>query len=69
MGWDNLKIKKRFDLFEGIEAIPDYYFVHSYHLHCDEKYVVASCNYGYEFPAVIQKGNILFTYGKLLLVL
>ena len=59
MGWDNIMIKKRSDLFKGIEANPDYYFVHSYHLDCDDSYVVASCDYGYEFPAVIQKENIL----------
>ena len=59
MGWNNIIIKKNLGLFKGIESNPDYYFVHSYHLECDESFVVASCNYGYEFPAVIEKDNIL----------
>lgn len=59
MGWDNVKIKSHHDLFKGIEENPDFYFVHSYHVNCDEKYVVASCDYGYEFTAAIQKDNIV----------
>ena len=59
MGWDNIQIKKRSDLFKGIEQNPDFYFVHSYHVDCDEEYVVASCNYGYEFTAAIQKDNVV----------
>jgi imidazole glycerol-phosphate synthase subunit HisH len=59
MGWDNIQIKKRSDLFKGIEQNPDFYFVHSYHVDCEEEYVVASCNYGYEFPVAIQKDNVV----------
>ena len=59
MGWDNIKVKKRDDLFEGIEQSPDFYFVHSYHVNCDEQYVIASCDYGYEFTAAIEKDNIV----------
>ena len=59
MGWNNIKVKKREDLFKGIEQDPNFYFVHSYHVNCDENYVIASCDYGYEFPAAIQKDNIV----------
>jgi len=59
MGWDNIKVKNRNDLFEGIEQDPDFYFVHSYHVNCDKQYVIASCDYGYEFTAAIQKDNIV----------
>ena len=59
MGWNNIKIKKQSDLFKGIENDSDFYFVHSYHVNCDEQYVIASCDYGYEFAAVIKKDNIV----------
>ena len=59
MGWNNIKVKNRNDLFEGIEQDPDFYFVHSYHVNCDEEYVIASCDYGYEFTAALQKDNIV----------
>ena len=59
MGWDNIKVKNRNDLFEGIEQDPDFYFVHSFHVNCDEEYVIASCDYGYEFTAALQKDNIV----------
>jgi len=59
MGWDNIKVKNQHDLFEGIEQDPDFYFVHSYHVNCDKQYEIASCDYGYEFTAAIQKDNIV----------
>ncbi|MDR3178325.1 MAG: imidazole glycerol phosphate synthase subunit HisH, partial [Campylobacteraceae bacterium] len=34
------------------------YFVHSYHAVCDKKYIIASTNYGYDFPSIVQKGSI-----------
>ena len=34
------------------------YFSHSYVLRCDPKYVVAECDYGGLFPAIVKKDNI-----------
>tara|TARA_B100000767_G_C19564397_1_gene450474 strand:- start:131 stop:772 length:642 start_codon:yes stop_codon:yes gene_type:complete len=59
MGWNNIKVKNQNDLFEGIEQDSNFYFVHSYHVNCDQSYVIATCNYGYEFTAAIQKDNIV----------
>lgn len=59
MGWDNIKVKQRKELFKGIEEDPDFYFVHSYHVNCDDEYVVATCDYGYEFNAAVAKDNIV----------
>jgi imidazole glycerol-phosphate synthase subunit HisH len=58
MGWNNIQIKKRDYLFECIEERPDFYFVHSYHVNCDEEYVIASCCYNHDFVAAIGEGNI-----------
>lgn len=35
-----------------------YYFVHSYHVVCDERYSIAKCNYGYNFTCAVRKDNI-----------
>jgi len=60
MGWNTVMIKKKNVLFKGMENTENrFYFVHSFHMILDcENSVVATSNYGYEFPAVIQKDNI-----------
>ena len=34
------------------------YFVHSYHVECDEKYAIGKTIYGYEFVSAVNKDNI-----------
>lgn len=58
MGWNNISIKKESSLLASIENGEDFYFVHSYHVICDSKYVIANCSYGHDFTAIIQKDNI-----------
>ena len=36
-----------------------FYFSHSYHVTCHEKIIVAQTNYGYNFPSIIAKDNII----------
>jgi len=58
MGWNSVNIKKESKLFKGL-INPEFYFVHSYHLVCnDEKDILATTNYGYDFISSIQKNNI-----------
>jgi glutamine amidotransferase len=60
MGWNNIIIKKKDNLFNGLEEESKFYFVHSYHLVCEkEEDVLATTNYGYDFPSVVKKNNIL----------
>lgn len=63
MGWNSLMIKKRPPLLEGMEKGSFVYFVHSYHMETDEKFKVALCNYGIDFPAIIanEGGNVVGT--------
>lgn len=63
MGWNSLVIRKSIPLLKGIKDGSFVYFVHSYHVSTDEKYEVAICNYGVEFPAVIasEAGNVVGT--------
>ena len=61
MGWNTAQIKKENKLFDfSIEEL--YYFVHSYHITCNDKNdILASTTYGYEFTSGIQKDNVYGT--------
>lgn len=58
IGWNNVEIKLKDPLFEGIDDNTDFYFVHSYVLKCDENIVSSICIHGYRFVASIHKDNI-----------
>lgn len=61
MGWNDLKIKNRCPILEGIGA--DYmYFVHSYYVQPkDDRIIAATVDYGVEVPAVICHKNVFAT--------
>ena len=60
MGWNNIDIKKQDNLFNNMPKDPRFYFVHSYYFNCSNaENVLATTNYGYEFPSIIKKGNII----------
>ncbi len=62
VGWNNTAIKKDCFLFKGFVQDPVFYFVHSYHMVCDsDDIIAATCNYGKDFAAAVQKGNIFAT--------
>ena len=58
VGWNDIKVLKKAPLFERNRNSCNFYFDHSYHFQCDEKYIAATCDYGMEFVAAIQKDNI-----------
>jgi glutamine amidotransferase len=57
MGWNKMFFTKNTPLFEKLDN-PYLYFVHSYHVVCDEKYVIGKTVYGYEFVSAVNKDNI-----------
>lgn len=60
MGWNEVKLMKKSKLFEDIPEDPRFYFVHSYHIHCNEPSdIMLSTEYGYEITAAIENENIL----------
>jgi glutamine amidotransferase len=60
MGWNNINIKKQDKLFENMPIDSGFYFVHSYYFDCNDKNnVLATTNYGYDFPSIIRKENII----------
>ena len=59
MGWNQLNIRRESDLLDGLGEENYVYFVHSYY--CapqNQDAVVASVDYGVEFAAFVQRGNI-----------
>lgn len=60
MGWDIVRFERKSPLLDGIEGTQRYYFVHSYHVVCDDsENRLMTCDYGYEFVAAVVKDNIL----------
>ena len=57
MGWNKMFFKKNVLLFEGLED-PYLYFVHSFHVVCDDKYAIGKTIYGYEFVSAVNKDNV-----------
>lgn len=56
MGWNKLFTKSN-KLFDGLDN-PYLYFVHSYHVVCDEEVSIGKTIYGYEFTSSVNKENI-----------
>lgn len=62
MGWNEISPKSTALLYGKSDAKRVMYFVHSYHLICeDEQDVSATVEYGVRFTASIEKGNIFAT--------
>lgn len=59
MGWNKLFTKQNHALFKGLESSFYLYFVHSFHAVCDEKYVIGSSEYGYNFVSAVANENVL----------
>jgi imidazole glycerol-phosphate synthase subunit HisH len=58
MGWNTVHPKKAGPLLEKLDA-PRFYFVHSYHLVCEDPAdVLATAHYGMDFTVMVQRGNI-----------
>jgi glutamine amidotransferase len=62
MGWNETNCIDG-QLFHGFEAeTPRFYYVHSYHVVCDDDGdVAARCSYGETFTAAVRRGNVFGT--------
>jgi glutamine amidotransferase len=62
VGWNNIIYDRNNRLFEGLPDKSEFYFVHSYYMNCkDKKDVIATCDYGSELTAAVNKVNIFAT--------
>lgn len=59
MGWNFIEPARPAALLERLPPEPRFYFVHSYHLHCDDSAdVMCWTTYGYKFASGIHHGNL-----------
>lgn len=59
IGWNSLKIQRKNPLLDGISKSAQFYFVHSYHICCNNKKdIIANTNYGYDFTSAVNHENI-----------
>lgn len=60
MGWANVEVARESRLLHGLPAESRFYFVHSYHLQCEEPGdVIARAVHGYPFAAAVERDNVL----------
>jgi len=59
MGWNAVAVNKPSVLFHEMHEEPRFYFVHSYHLVCDdEEDVLCRTHHGYDFASAVERGNV-----------
>jgi len=59
MGWNNIQIKRNSPILNNMYSEPRFYFVHSYHVDCENKEeVIATTRHGFEVAAIIGRDNI-----------
>jgi len=61
IGWNTLKVTKESELTEGLEEEPWVYYVNSFYPATKGKWVVATSDYGVEFPALVSEKNVYGT--------
>ncbi|MCK4364595.1 MAG: imidazole glycerol phosphate synthase subunit HisH [Thermoplasmatales archaeon] len=60
MGWNTIKETKEDPIFNNFQEKNRYYFVHSYHVVCNNKEdILAKTHYGYDFASMIKRDNII----------
>ncbi len=58
VGWNDLVVCTKEPLFLTLPEAPRFYFDHSYRFEVAPEYIAATCSYGGEIVAAVQKGNI-----------
>lgn len=60
VGWNALNFNFEHPICKNLKRHVDFYFVHSYYFHTtNEAHVLASTDYGKQFPAIVAKDNIV----------
>ncbi len=61
MGWNKVKVINNTPMTKSIDYSSKFYFVHSYYVPVDKSYTLLTANYGINFSAAIQYGNVIGT--------
>ena len=60
MGWADTEINDSSQLFHGLTEVPRYYYVHSYHMVCDDPEMeISHARFGYRFVSGVALDNIM----------
>lgn len=60
MGWSDTEFHPDCPLGRGFMQLPRFYYVHSFHLKCDDpKHEICHATYGYQFAGGIAQDNIM----------
>ena len=59
IGWNSLKTSAADSMFGFLHDDKDYYFVHSLHAVCDERFVLAEFEYGNPMVAAVKNDNVV----------
>jgi imidazole glycerol phosphate synthase glutamine amidotransferase subunit len=58
MGWNQVKVRRESQLLNGLSENDYFYFAHTFAARAADAETVASCDYGVEFGAVIEVGQM-----------
>lgn len=62
VGWNSLNIHKDNQLIKNISRNADFYFIHAYHMKCNDKNdLIATCDYQNIITSIVNKKNIFGT--------
>ena len=59
MGWNTINEERDDKIIEGIDFKKGFYYLHSYHVASDPKYIIASSEYGEKINAVFRYKNLI----------
>ena len=60
MGWNHVRVVRPHPLVDGVDGETAFYFVHSFQVQCDDsRHMLLAADYGLEFVAAFQVGNLL----------
>jgi glutamine amidotransferase len=59
VGWNDLHFRQPTTMFDSLGEDKNFYFVHSYHAVCPDKFIIATFEYSREFTAAVQYENIV----------
>ena len=60
MGWNELVVTQESPLLRNIETPVFTYFVHSYQAFCEDRNIIAYCEYDGKIPALVTDGKYVF---------
>lgn len=58
VGWNSCEFTRKSKINKGLGQSAYLYFVHSYHVVCDDKFALSKTFYGYEFVSAVEKDNV-----------